>query len=203
MKKIIAFFALFLTATTLLACFNSNPGKLLGNTSQTMVSENGGQVTVTSQPWGSSGTEWEWLDSQKGLEIEPTAVIDTSLPLTINLEFSGFVNDDGSADTDIVQLAIYYFDKTAGWTALKVINNPSYPVITDTPKALFGRHTVTGPLGYNKDEYIPVVFYFKSRSGKESFPLVAFLELRHYRAAAPFLGISVLALRIRDNHIAY
>ena len=201
MKKFLTLLLTLCVTVTLLACFNSDPNSLLQNEAQTIVTGGGGVINIFNSIWGDSRF---WLELQKGKELEPAAVINASFPLTLNVAFSGFVKEDGSADTDIDLLTIYYFDKTAGWIALKSIANPRYTVVCDDARPLWGRHIFTGPLGYKTGEYIPVVVYFRSRSGTESFELEKFLSKWYMRGAPNYVeGASVLALRISGNAIAY
>ncbi len=201
MKKFLTLLLTLCATITLLACFNSDPNSRLHNERQTITGGNGMLLGVLSPAWAE---RLAWLSGQLGGELEPAAVINASFPLTLNVAFEGFVSDDGSCDTDIVQLAIYYYDKTAGWTCLKNIVNPKYSVVCNDARPLWGRHTFTGSLGYKVGEYIPVVLYFRSRSGAESFNLESFLSKREFRGAPAFAeGASVLALLIKDNAIAY
>lgn len=191
MKKVMVFIATLLAAFNVFACFNSDPSSMLQNTAQTVSIGGGGQVDIFALKWS------EPYD-------DAAVVIDAAFPLTLNISFTGFVADDGTADTDIVQLVIFYFDKTAGWQVLKKINDPRYTVVSDSARALFGRHTITGPLGYEKGEYIPVVFYFKSSSGAEAFDLEAFLANRSRRDAPSSVeGAVVLGLKVSGNRIAH
>ena len=201
MKKFLVIVTFFICGCALWACFNSDPSSHLTNTTTTITTGGGMQVGVQRVP---VAEEREWLQSQQGMELEPAAVIGSAFPLTLNFTLSGFIDENGKTDNDIVQLTIYYYDKTAGWQILKNIENPRHTVIFDTASAIFGRHTITGPLGYKKDEYIPLVLYFKSRSGKEAFNLEMFMLNRKKRNAPQLVeGATVLAILVTGNHTAY
>lgn len=200
MKRLLCIFMCFFSVV-LFACFNQDPNSILTNYAQ-YVPTGGGAILGIYRPYWIDTIPW--LDLQKGKELEPVAVIPASFPLTLNLTFTGFVDDSGTPDTDIVQISLYYYDKSAGWTSLVNITNPRHTVISDKPRAILGRHTVKTPLGYKKDEYIPLVFYAKSRNGVESFNLETFLELKSLRSAPNAVeGANVIALLITDNYVAY
>lgn len=192
MKKILCVLTL-LAALICMACFNSDPNSMLKNTGHTIVTGGGGSVVIIGPP-----------GKKPESDLAISAAIDASFPFTVNTSFTGFVNDDGTADTDVVQLIIFYYDKTGGWQVLKEINNPRYTVVSDAARALFGRHTVTGPLGYLPGEFIPVVFYFRSSSGTEAFDLSLFLKKKKNLYAPNLVeGAAVLALNVVDNRVAY
>ncbi len=211
--KLISLLAVILLgAAAVFACFDSDPNSLLGNDSTTVTGGGGSAVDIsyTKDSWDSQGWLAQFLGWKDFVEkltvIKPEAVIRASFPFTLNLSFSGFINDDGTQDTGkITRLALYYYSKSGEWMVLQDIQNPQYSIVSDaeSTRALFGRHTVASPLGYAEGEYIPVVFYFKTMT-HESFNLTDFLTYRKYLGAPNFAeGANVLALMVKDNRNPY
>ena len=188
----LAFFALALSLA--LACFNSDPGSILKNDPIVIPGGGGSFITIVSPGWG----QWDG----PAVSFSADVTMSAAFPYTLNFAFSGFVNEDGTADTDIKRIILFYYAPHGEWTILRDIKNPSFTVVTDTSKALFGRHCIPSALGYSKGSAIPVVPYFASENN-ESFDLEAFLAAKHSLGAASAVNALTIALVVSDNRIAH
>lgn len=180
------------------ACFDSDPDSYVGQETVTITGENGSIVSIQT---GANMVlhPISWKDQQ------PAAVtIPTGFPYTLNVNFSGFINQKGEKYNTVTYMAVYYYDQKNGWTLLKEIANPKFTVVDESGKlrALFGRHTLPSSLGYSKGQHIPVVIYFKG-GDYSSFSLDVFLRLRRKISAASIAGAQVLAYQVEDNIIPY
>ena len=104
---------------------------------------------------------------------EYALTISAAFPLTLNVSFSGFVDDSGNEVTEpITRMCVLYFSTSGKWIILKDIKNPAYTVIgtAENKRALFGKHTIPSALGYAGGEAMPVLLYFKS-ANYENFSL--------------------------------
>ena len=216
MKRIfsIALTALLFAGAVVFACFDSDPDSLLGNNTSTITGGNGSTVDITyNRLPGFDPDDWisviPPVDEQNKLtHIVPAAVIQTAFPFTLNIAFSGFIDERGQQVTDeIGRLTLYYYSVSGEWMVLKDIENPAYEIVSEAGKsrALFGRHTIPSPMGYSAGQYIPVVFVFQTKSGRYiSFDLNAFLSRRKYLGAPNYAaGANVLAVLVRDNTKPY
>ena len=217
MKRLftIALTALLFAGAVVFACFDSDPDSLLGNDTSTITGGNGSTVDITHGrlPGFDVGgwlDQWEEYqnEQEKLTKIKPAAAVLTAFPFTLNLAFSGFIDEVGQQVTEeIGRLTLYYYSKSGEWMVLKDIEKPAYEIVSEAGKsrALFGRHTIPTPMGYSAGEYIPVVFYFQTKSGRySSFPLGQFLNRRRYLGAPNFAeGANVLAVIVRDNTKPY
>lgn len=217
MKRILTFAlaALFCAAVAVYACFDSDPDSLLDNDTTTITGGNGSTVGIAT-PILPGWNPDEWLDKweeyqneqEKLTKIKPSAATQTAFPFTLNLAFSGFIDEVGQQVTEeISRLTLYYYSKSGEWMVLKDIENPAYEIVSEAGKsrALFGRHTIPSPMGYTAGEYIPVVFYFRTKSGRySSFNLGQFMNYRRYLGAPNFAeGANVFAVIVRDNTKPY
>ena len=183
----IALFSLFVLVGTCFACFDNDPGSNTGNPSTTISSEHGATVDVwlpgVSLPddvvikppitWPTP----ELPDNDPRKDYQYALRLKAAFPLTLNVSFSGFLDSDGNEVTEpITRMCLLYFSTAGKWTILKDIKNPQYTVIGDAEnrRALFGRHTIASPLGYNAGESLPVLLYFRTAS-YESFSLSSVL----------------------------
>ncbi len=212
MKKFLTFALalLFAAALAVYACFDSDPDSLLGNSTTTITGGNGSSIDVgyVELPGFNSG---EWLEKfpdvneqNKLRHVKPVSAIETAFPFTLNLAFSGFLDEQGrQVDEAIGRMTLFYYSKSGGWMILRDIVSPQYEVVSDAEKtrALFGRQTIPSPLGYADGDYIPVVFYFETASGNyASFDLDEMMSRREFLGAVNFApGANVLAIVVRDN----
>lgn len=197
MKRIFFAALAFVTLafTSLWACFNDDPGSNLNNNSVTITDGDGGILNIVIPGWGEIH---DWEDTDFNADV----TIGASFPYTLNLSFSGFVNDDGSSDTAIKRLVLFYYSKNGEWTVLQDIKNPSFNAVTDVAAALFGRHCIPSALGYTQNEVIPVVPYFATASN-ESFDLQSFLTRKKLLSAAESVQAPRIALVVQNNRIAH
>lgn len=197
MKKIFFAALAFLTLgiTFVWACFNSDPSSILNNNSIPITGGNGACLIQIHIPG------WTMLDEILDA-IDADAVFAASFPFTLNLTFSGFVNDDGSHDTEIKRLILFYYSLNGEWTVLQDIKNPSFSVVSDSAMALWGRHCIPNSLGYSTGKPILIVPYFATDKN-ESFDLAAFLADKKSLASAKNAGAPRIALVVQDNQIAY
>ncbi|MBS1452222.1 MAG: hypothetical protein HP002_02440 [Lentisphaeria bacterium] len=211
----IALTALLFAGAVVLACFDSDPDSLLGNDTTTITGENGSSFDV-AYPIIPGFNPDEWLDQweeyqneqEKLTKIVPVAAIQTAFPFTLNIAFSGFLDEQGQQVTEkIGRLTLYYYSKSGEWMVLKTIENPEYEIVSTAGKsrALFGRHTIPSPMGYSSGQYIPIVFHFQTKSGRySSFNLNEFWGRRQHLGAPNFAqGANVLAIIVRDNTKPY
>lgn len=184
---IIAVFSLFLMVGTCLACFDSDPGSNTSNPTATIGGEHGDTVDI-----GIPGTPlppdvvvrppitwppWMLPDDDPRKDYQYALRLKAAFPLTLNVSFSGFLDDEGEQVTEpITRMCLLYFSTAGKWTILKDVKNPQYTVIGDADKkrALFGRHTIASPLGYNTGESLPILLYFRTAS-YENFSLTSVL----------------------------
>lgn len=205
MKFLIILFSLILVRFNSLACFNSEPTHI--RFVFTLFGNHGSAVNYENQQ--PNAIPEGWLDRQESptvdtelTVIKPRAVIAASFPFTLNLAFSGFINDDGSEDIVIKKMCLLYYDKTVGWVIIKEFNNPQFQVASNDISALFGKQVIPGSLGYSPGEYIPVVMYFQTERNS-SFNLSKFLSYRKYRGAPNLVAADVIALYVVNNQIAH
>ena len=183
----IALFSLFVLAGTCLACFDNDPGSNTGNPSTTISGDHGATVDVIlpgaslpddvsiKQPSTWPTQEMPADDPRKDYQYALT--LRAAFPLTLNVSFSGFLNADGNEVAEpVTRMCVLYFSTSGKWTILKDIKNPQYTVLGDAEKqrALFGKHTIASPLGYNAGESLPVMLYFRT-ANYESFNLTSVL----------------------------
>ena len=196
MKKILFTVLAFITLTfaSLLACFNNDPSSNLNNDSRRITDNDGGIIGVVVPGWGKI-PGWE-------SEFDADVTIGASFPYTLNVSFSGFVGDDGSSDTAVKRLILFYYSTSGEWTVLKDIKNPSFTVVSDASAALFGRHCIPSAMGYAKGKVIPIVLYFASENN-ESFNLQTFLANKKQLSAAATVKAPRIALVVQNNRIAH
>ena len=183
----IALVSLFVLVGTCLACFDNDPGSNTGNPSVTISGEHGETVDITFPgivlpddiiikppiTW----PPWMLPDDDPRKDYQYALRLKAAFPLTLNVSFSGFLDDEGEQVTEpITRMCLLYFSTAGKWTILKDIKNPQYTVIgdADNKRALFGRHTIASPLGYNTGESLPVLLYFRTAS-YENFSLTSVL----------------------------
>lgn len=175
----------------LFACFNDDPSSHLGNF-RTFIE---GAGTVTAPGY----SIWEG-ESVSG--FRPDLTLLASFPFTLNIAFPGFVNNDGTPDTQIVRAILFYYSQKDGWIALKDIRNPVFQIVSDLPLPVFGRHCIPSNLGYARMKPIPVVIYFETKNNA-SFDLAQFLARRKSLDAANELKAPIIALIANNNRIAH
>ncbi len=215
MKKILSvILAILCCCVSVFACFDKDPDSALGNDVTTVTGGNGSIIDIPHSRLPDFDSD-DWLDqfippaeAEKFTKIVPAGVIQTAFPFTLNLAFSGFIDESGEQVTSkITRLTLYYYSKSGSWMVLEDIRNPQYEIVSEAEKsrALFGRHTIPSPMGYSAGEYIPVVMYFETSGGQyRSFDLNAFLAYRKYLGAPNFApGANVLAILVIDNSKPY
>lgn len=163
--------ALFVMSGTCWACFGSDPTSGTGNPATT-ITGGGGSITDVIIP-GQIREDpfYGWDIPDNGNEYALT--ISAAFPLTLNVSFSGFVDNSGNEVTEpITRMCVLYFSTGGKWIILKDIKNPAYTVIgtAENKRALFGKHTIPSALGYASGEAMPVLLYFKS-ANYENFSL--------------------------------
>ena len=216
MKKLFTFAlaALFAAALAVYACFDTDPDSLLGNDTVTIFGSHGSSLDIgfVVIP-GFNPDDWVGQippvsEQNKLIHVKPVSAIETAFPFTLNIAFSGFLDEQGrQVDEEIGRLTLYYYSKSGEWMVLRDIVNPEYEIVSDAEKtrALFGRHTIPSPMGYAAGEYIPIVFYFETVSGSySSFDLDEMMSRRKYLGAPNFAtGANVIAVVVRDNTKPY
>ena len=216
MKRIFfaALTALLCAGAAVFACFDSDPDSLLGNGTTTITGGGGSSLDIeyAIRP-GFDPDDWIHQlppvdDPNKLTRVQPVSAIKTAFPFTLNLAFSGFIDEQGRQVTEkIGRLTLFYYSKSGEWMILKTIQNPEYEVVSSAGKsrALFGRYTIPSPMGYSAGDFIPVVFYFETASGRyRSFDLNEMMQRRQYLGAPNFAaGASVLAIVVNDNTKPY
>lgn len=183
----IALVSLFVLVGTCLACFDNDPGSNTGNPSVTISGEHGETVDITfpgivMPPDIIVNPPITWPtpvfpDDDPRKDYQYALRLKAAFPLTLNVSFSGFLDSEGEQVTEpITRMCLLYFSTAGKWTILKDIKNPQYTVIgdADNKRALFGRHTIASPLGYNTGESLPVLLYFRTAS-YENFSLTSVL----------------------------
>ena len=170
MKKICAILtvALLFVAAVVFACFDDDPFSNLNNVATTVVGGHG------------SATDVEFPGDQYLHPLPPAEslnsyanVVETSFPLTLEVAFSGFVDEQGEQVTEpITRMCVLYYSTAGQWTILHDIRNPKYTVIypADERRALFGRYTIQSSLGFSPGQYISVMLYFAT-ANYENFDL--------------------------------
>ena len=164
--------ALFVMSGTCWACFATDPTSGTGNPATTITGGGGSttDVVIPGHIWDQN-TDARWDIPDNGNEYALT--IRAAFPITLNVSFSGFVNDSGDEVTEpITRMCVLYFSTSGKWIILKDIKNPAYTVIgtAENKRALFGKHTIPSALGYASGEAMPVLLYFKS-ANYENFSL--------------------------------
>lgn len=189
----IALFSLFVLVGTCLACFDNDPGSNTGNPSVTISGGHGETVDITFPgivlpddiiikppiTW----PPWMLPDDDPRKDYQYALRLKAAFPLTLNVSFSGFLDDEGEQVTEpITRMCLLYFSTAGKWTILKDIKNPQYTVIgdADNKRALFGRHTIASPLGYKTGESLPVLLYFRTVN-YENFSLTSVLASDYSR----------------------
>lgn len=197
MKKIFFAALAFVTLafTSLWACFNDDPSSNLNNDPVTITGGGGEIIYIVVPGWGK-------IHKLENTDFNADVTIKASFPYTLNVSFSGFINDDGSSDTVIKRLILFYYSKNGEWTVLQDIKNPSFNAVNDVAAALFGRHCIPSALGYTQNEVIPVVLYFATASN-ESFDLQSFLTRKKLLSAAESVQAPRIALVVQNNRIAH
>ena len=155
--------ALFVMSGTCWACFGSDPTSGTGNPATTITGGGGSTTDVVIPGQIREDPFYGWDIPDNGNEYALT--ISAAFPLTLNVSFSGFVDDSGNEVTEpITRMCVLYFSTSGKWIILKDIKNPAYK------RALFGKHTIPSALGYASGEAMPVLLYFKS-ANYENFSL--------------------------------
>ena len=163
--------ALYVMSGTCLACFGSDPTSGTGNPATTITGGGGSTTDVVIPGQIREDPFYGWDIPDNGNEYALT--ISAAFPLTLNVSFSGFVDDSGNEVTEpITRMCVLYFSTSGKWIILKDIKNPAYTVIgtAENKRALFGKHTIPSALGYAGGEAMPVLLYFKS-ANYENFSL--------------------------------
>lgn len=163
--------ALFVMSGTCWACFGSDPTSGTGNPATTITGGGGSATDVVIPGQIREDPFYGWDIPDNGNEYALT--ISAAFPLTLNVSFSGFVDDSGNEVTEpITRMCVLYFSTSGKWIILKDIKNPAYTVIgtAENKRALFGKHTIPSALGYAGGEAMPVLLYFKS-ANYENFSL--------------------------------
>lgn len=181
MKKFLVIAMLLAAAAALLGCFDDDPfaGAETGGTSVTGA---GGTITGIYYP-GVAG-------------VNPygfAAVSQVSFPVTLSINFSGFVDGQGQAVTEpITRMSLLYFSTAGRWVVLRDIRNPQFDVICapDETRTLFGQRTITSAMGYRASEIMPVLVYF-STANYQNFDLASVLASTN-RAVLPSQTIGLM-----------
>ena len=163
--------ALFVMSGACWACFSSDPTSGTGNPATTIPGGGGSTTDVIIPGQIREDPFYGWDIPDNGNEYALT--ISAAFPLTLNVSFSGFVDDSGNEVTEpISRMCVLYFSTSGKWIILKDIKNPAYTVIgtAENKRALFGKHTIPSALGYASGEAMPVLLYFKSEN-YENFSL--------------------------------
>ena len=163
--------ALFVMSGACWACFSSDPTSGTGNPATTIPGGGGSTKDVIIPGQIREDPFYGWDIPDNGNEYALT--ISAAFPLTLNVSFSGFVDDSGNEVTEpISRMCVLYFSTSGKWIILKDIKNPAYTVIgtAENKRALFGKHTIPSALGYASGEAMPVLLYFKS-ANYENFSL--------------------------------
>lgn len=163
--------ALFVMSGACWACFSSDPTSGTGNPATTIPGGGGSTTDVIIPGQIREDPFYGWDIPDNGNEYALT--ISAAFPLTLNVSFSGFVDDSGNEVTEpISRMCVLYFSTSGKWIILKDIKNPAYTVIgtAENKRALFGKHTIPSALGYASGEAMPVLLYFKS-ANYENFSL--------------------------------
>lgn len=126
---------------------------------------------------------------------------EASFPYSLSIAFSGFTTDTGEVDQSIDLIEAYYFDKKGGWTLLRRVANPRFKVVSDSPIYVLGRHSVPSSMGYSEGEILPIVVYFRSSSGAESFDRARFLDNR--KSLITQSGCTVIGFVVMGNRVAF
>ncbi|MBE6367911.1 MAG: hypothetical protein E7052_08415 [Lentisphaerae bacterium] len=197
MKKI--FYSIFtffvLSLGSVFACFNSDPSSNLINNSIPIVGNNGSILVIKF-----SG--WSLIDDIMDMLEEADVFLGVSFPYTLNIAFSGFINDDGTPDVEVNRLILFYYSKNGEWTILRDVKNPSFTVVNDSAMALWGHHSIPSSLGYKKGNMILIVPYFATKQN-ESFDLSAFLANKKSILAAKNVNAPRIGLIVQDNRVAH
>ena len=163
--------ALFVMSGTCWACFGSDPTSGTGNPATTITGGGGSTTDVIIPGQIREDPFYGWDIPDNGNEYALT--ISAAFPLTLNVSFSGFVDDSGNEVTEpITRMCVLLFSTSGKWIILKDIKTPAYTVIgtAENKRALFGKHTIPSALGYASGEAMPVLLYFKS-ANYENFSL--------------------------------
>ena len=178
--------ALFIAISSVFACFVEDPTSSTSNPSASIVGGNGSSSDVTIPGENHPGTVVE----NPGWQVDPddprddysyALTVDAAFPLTLNVSFSGFLDEAGEqVDEPITRMCLLYFSTAGRWTILTDIKNPSFTVVGDAEnkRALFGRHTIPSSLGYSSGEGMPVLLYFRTQN-YENFNLEEVLVADH------------------------
>ena len=171
----IIFAAAFFAAATCLACFDEDPGSNTGNPSTTISGASGSttDTTIGGSSWGSIPIEHPSWPADPNENNEYALAVECSFPMTLNVSFSGFLDDGGEQVTEpITRMCLLYFSTAGKWIILKDIRNPQFTVVTDADgqRALFGKHTLTSSLGYTAGQTLPILLYFRTEN-YENFSL--------------------------------
>ena len=199
MKKLILSLLCFfsLSLGVLFGCFNDDPSSFLRN--ETTHIPNAGDISTP---------EWSIVEEERYEFLQPEGfkvdlLITASFPFTINIAFSGFINQDGTPDTDVVRMILFYYaGQGVGWTVLRDIRDPKFSVVSDTPLPLFGYHCIPSSMGYRRGKVIPIVIYFETKNNR-SFDLERFLAHSKDISAANNTVAPAIGLLVNDNRIAH
>lgn len=179
-------FALLIAGFHLFACFLEDPMSNTANPSVTITGGNGSSADVTVPGGNHSGT----VIVNPGWQVDPddprddysyALTVDAAFPLTLNVSFSGFLDEAGEqVDEPITRMCLLYFSTAGRWTILTDIKNPPFTVVGDAEnkRALFGRHTIPSSLGYSVGEGMPILLYFRTEN-YENFSLDTVLSTNH------------------------
>ena len=178
--------ALFVAIGSVFACFVEDPTSSTSNPSVTITGGSGSSSDVTIPGGNHSGTVvvnpgWQIDPGDPRDEYSYALTVDTAFPLTLNVSFSGFLDDsDEQVEEPITRMCLLYFSTAGRWTILTDIRNPSFTVVGDAEnkRALFGRHTIPSSLGYSVGEGMPVLLYFRTQN-YENFNLEEVLASDH------------------------
>ena len=193
--SLLCFFSLCLGG--LFGCFNDDPSSFLRN--GTTHIPNAGDISTPE--WSIVERDLKELLLPDGFKTD--LVIKASFPFTINIAFSGFINQDGTPDTDVVRMILFYYaEQGIGWTILRDIRDPEFSVVSDTPLPLFGYHCIPSSMGYRRNRIIPIVIYFETKNNR-SFDLERFLAYSKDISAANKTVAPAIGLLVNDNRIAH
>ena len=205
MKKAKTILALLLTtffaAGVSFACFVSDPSSNTNNPTTTIIGENGSSTgtTIGGGSTSTGGNVWYpgWGDDPED-SYEYALSVETSFPVTLNINFSKFLDENGEEVSEpVTRMCILYFSPEGKWIIYKEIKNPEFTVISDDvedERALFGKHTITSSLGYKNGETLPILLYYRTEN-YENFNLS---EILSSKSPKP-LNNTVIALVVKDN----
>ena len=115
--------ALFIAISSVYACFVADPTSSTSNPSASIVGGNGSSSDVTIPGENHPGTVVE----NPGWQVDPddprddysyALTVDAAFPLTLNVSFSGFLDEAGEqVDEPITRMCLLYFSTAGRWTS--------------------------------------------------------------------------------------